>query len=254
MANVRIDNQSPKFYISVGVSGAMYTLRRRYANYSSRHVKNLSTDPDEAFRKAEKVVERCDGVLETSRNDLNGPKLRKIKRVSKAERERIREEKKQERLERYKSEIEQGVIPVGKYAGERFENLPRGYLEWLTDTEFEEDSPMVYVAEKALEYIMVNPLPIPNPSSVVGKVKERRVFDVTVIKATSFQRPSYYRRVSEIVYVTGMVDEEGHYLVCLSTTFKSNVGDELKIKATVKEHKMYGDQAETIVQRISIIE
>jgi len=39
----------------------------------------------------------------------------------------------------------------------------------------------------------------------------------------------------------------------LSTSFSSTEGEELKIKATVKAHNIYKDQAQTVIQRVTIL-
>ena len=52
-----------------------------------------------------------------------------------------------------------------------------------------------------------------------------------------------------------MIDRAtGACLVSKSGAFYAEEGEELKIKATVKEHAEYLGQAQTVVQRIAVLE
>ena len=256
------------YYVSVGGTGAMFTLR--YAMYESHavgtiHIQNLSTDPEIAVAKAEEISRETgiplqrtylpDNLREIRRRSKEEieEQQRKIER-QKQERKEEFQRRKQERLDGYKNDLDNGIMPIGKHAGKSFSEIPRDYLEWMTDTEHDEDSPMHYAAQKVLEFIMNDPLPVPDPESVTGKVKGRYTFNVTCIAARSFERPAFGFRNGEPVFVTTMVDDEGHCLVCFSTTFKMEVKEQQKIKATVKEHSIYKGQAQTVVQRVKVLE
>ena len=258
--DVKPKNKLPEYlYISVGSTGAMFTLKHCKGHFFHKHVKNLSTNPDTALQKAMEYSKKKNIPLHT---DQLSAQLRKIKRCSaeqiqqqKKMRDEERKRRKQERLEGHRRKIDNGIMPIGKHAGKKLSELPRDYIEWITDTEHDQDSPMYYAAEKVLELIIDDPLPIPHPESIVGKPKERHTFRVTCINSKSFVRPCYgFSMASEKVFITTMVDEFKNCIVCFSPSFKMDVGEKATIKATIKDHSLYDNQAQTIVQRVKKIE
>lgn len=90
-------------------------------------------------------------------------------------------------------------------------------------------------------------------SNYVGKVGERLSTKVQVTRVTWFTRPSFSAPwLHDTIYVATMRTPEDNVLVSMGT-FKPNEGDELNIKATVKEHSVYNGMRQTRVQRVAII-
>ena len=89
----------------------------------------------------------------------------------------------------------------------------------------------------------------------IGKEKQRIEVPVKVVFATGFYRPAYMGDYDDYVYVIGMVTEKGQLLVSKTPSFgyKIEKGDALKIRATIKEHKEYDGDDQTIVQRIKVL-
>ncbi len=82
----------------------------------------------------------------------------------------------------------------------------------------------------------------------VGTVKQRRNFNVKLIKHRSFE--GYYG----YVYLHIFLDDEGHTLVWKASREQDfHVGDNYTITATVKKHDDYNDWAQTIITRVKDI-
>lgn len=265
---------TPYLFIGVGETGAFFTLRETYLHEfhleGSRHTEirsmhhfNLSQDADEAFRKAEEFAEAHAMQLRTSREDL-ADKMREIQRATAEQREE-RERMQRRREEEWEEEraaalqakldmIAEGKFPIGPYQGRQFDEAERGYLDWMMRKlpEFEEGSLMRAIAEAVATSCAHLRLPDADPSKLVGEPKKRMQFNVTVIRSVHFDRESWNGWGYERVYVTTMVAQDGACLVCFSSSFSPEVGDELCIKATVKEHSEYQGQAQTIVQRVAV--
>jgi len=273
---------TPHLFISVGETGAMFTLRETHPHYIAgegdygnavvngvyqgrievrdHHVKNLGQDPDEAFQKAQEYAKECGLELKSNRATLDR-ELRKIGRATKEEMEARRQKEleawfnrraleiinRQVFLNKCQKSINDGVMPVGKYSGSLISKLPRGYLAWIAEAEFEEKSPMRLIKTYLFNQRLVTPLPTPDKTSTVGEPKQRLDFDVTVVKSIDFDTRF------GLCTVTTMVDSNKNCLVVFSSSFAPEVGEELKIKATVKEHSEYNGQAQTIVSRVKII-
>lgn len=265
---------TPYLFIGVGETGAFFTLRETYLHEfhleGSRHTEvrsmhhfNLSQDADEAFRKAEEFAEAHAMQLRTSREDL-ADKMREIQRATAdqlAERERRYKQQQEDwaaeraaALQERMNTIAEGKFPIGPYRGKEFEEAERGYLDWLMRKleEFEDGSMMRAIAEAVATSCAHLRLPDADPSKLVGEPKKRMQFNVTVIRSAHFDRESWNGWGYERVYVTTMVAQDGACLVCFSSSFSPEVGDELCIKATVKEHSEYQGQAQTIVQRVAV--
>ncbi|CAO77798.1 hypothetical protein [Pseudomonas virus Yua] len=232
----------------------------------SCHVKNLSQDPDEAFEKAQEASERMGLKLTTSRDSLR-EEMNAIHRANAAELER-REREQKEREDRWAAEraaeeeakrqtILGGKFAFGPYVGKEFHEAPRGYISWLIDTlpDFEEGGLMRLTAQEVARRVPHLALPKPKPGLYVGEPKKRQTFDVTVVRRYSFARDAWNGYGIETVHIITMIDKAtGACLVAKSGAFYAEEGEELKIKATVKEHAEYRGQAQTVVQRIAVLE
>ncbi|QGZ13883.1 hypothetical protein PP939_gp156 [Rhizobium phage RL38J1] len=119
------------FYISSGGGNAMFTLRMsRFTegnpNYIDRYIKNLSTNLEEAERKAMLRVEEFKSRVEDEYTKVNylGPEVDEII-------------KRRGRLSAHKTvqieTIEAGTMPFGKNRGQKIAELPDGYIMWLSD-------------------------------------------------------------------------------------------------------------------------
>lgn len=270
---------TPYLFIGIGSTSAYFTLREAYlhefqvhldgaqsrleSEVRSAHLFNLSQDASEAFRKAEEFAEEMGMELRTTLDQIQ-IQMREIKRATAeqiVERARIEKQREDEwaaaraaDLAEKLSLVKDGKFPIGPYRGLTFEEADRGYLDWLMRTlpDFEEESLMRAIAEAVNATCSHLRFPIPDPVMVVGAAKKRMLFDVTVTRCSYFDRPSWNGYGYERVFVTTMVTSEGACLVCFSPSFYPDLGDELKIKATVKEHSEYEGQAQTVVQRVAI--
>jgi hypothetical protein len=96
---------------------------------------------------------------------------------------------------------------------------------------------------------------IPERNKIVGEIGQRLTLEVTVINRHTYTRPSYVnRKNSQVVYIVVMVTPDRARIVSKSSRFDANEGDRFRIKATVKEHDQFQGQAQTIVQRLRIVE
>ena len=265
---------TPKLFISVGATGAMFTLRETYqgsvhTEVRSFHHYNLGQDPDEAFVKAQEASERMGLELKTTRENLT-QELRDIKRTNAEEMEKRRQAQlileaqwEAERLERRLMQIDMidldGVFANGPYIGTKIVDCnDKAYLNWIVKTKakFEQGSLMQHTALKIEELIAqgkIELLPEGDPERYFGAEGQRFEAVVTVTFVTSFQRQGYGSYDSSTAYVVNMVTSTGETLVSISDRFKAKVGDKIKIKGTVKSHDQYKGKAQTKVQRIKVI-
>jgi len=264
---------TPHLYIGIGETGAYFTLRETYLHerytregvireVRSFHHFNLSQDADEAFNKAKVYADANLIKLNTTREQMVA-EMRDIQRANaeemqaRVERQKAREaeweaEREARKLEQL-DKIAEGVFPFGNWAGKKFEEAPRGYLTWLVDkrAEFEEGSMIRLVSEAVERNCGHLLLPKPDPDLHVGEPKKRMVFDVTVVRSAYFDRSDFSGYGMERVYVTTMVEKQtGACLVAMTSSWGAEEGEELIIKATVKEHSEYKGQAQTLVQRV----
>lgn len=87
----------------------------------------------------------------------------------------------------------------------------------------------------------------------VGKIGERLETEVTVSNVASFDRPCFnasWRQ--ETVWIITMRDADMNAIISKSTSFRAEKGEKLHIRATIKEHGHYNDEAQTTVQRIKV--
>tara|TARA_R100001460_G_C3501910_1_gene170486 strand:+ start:41 stop:832 length:792 start_codon:yes stop_codon:yes gene_type:complete len=90
-----------------------------------------------------------------------------------------------------------------------------------------------------------------SPSNFVGEVGDKTVFELTLKFKADFQNYFYGRPVTS--WLNNLVDAQGNVFVywgkCLG-----NKGDNIKMKATIKEHKVYKGIKQTVVNRPKILE
>ena len=90
-----------------------------------------------------------------------------------------------------------------------------------------------------------------SPSNFGGEVNDRDVFDLTLKFKLDFQ--NYFNGRPVTSWLNSLVDSQGNVFVywgkCLG-----NKGDSIKVKATIKEHKVYKGIKQTVVNRPTILE
>lgn len=278
----------PKIFVSVGETGAMFTLRETYLHsygvrrgncsyetyyeVRSAHIKNLSTTASEAIQKAQEYANVV-GLELTSTVESIERDLREIKRTSAEEMVKRRqveaEREAQWQAERLNSLIEMrehklisleaGYLPFGDETvfNKQIKDLPVSYVNWLVKNQNKFDAySIVWIAAEHIKanfaYML---LPEADKTAYCGVLGKRSTFNVITLSKVSFQRPSYGGYGVETVYVTTMMDKATKAcMVVFSSSFcELDPGDEATIKATVKKHDQYKDQAQTVVQRVTVV-
>lgn len=264
----------PTVFISIGETNAYFTLRETYLHLNSDgltfsirtfHHFNLSQNAEEAFAKAKAFSEKMCIELTSDLESLT-TQMREIKQASKDQLEKRRlemeriEAESSARYEAYKEErsakINSGFFVFGAYAGKAFSEAPRGYLSWMMDKveDFEEGSVLRETAEAVIRLVPHLALPKPDKNAIIGKPKERLTFkNVLVLSSRNFVKQSFNGYGMEVCYVTTMLTEDKVCLVCFSGAFAPEEGEVLNFKATVKGHDAYNGQAQTIIQRVTIL-
>lgn len=88
----------------------------------------------------------------------------------------------------------------------------------------------------------------------VGAPGQRIEATVTVERVTSFYRPEFNNpNHAQTVWIVTMRDAAGNALVSKSPRFCPEKGASLTIRATVKQHDEYRDEAQTLLQRIKVV-
>ena len=254
--------QTTPYFISTGELSAMYTLRERGHYYTgegvkmptSYYVKNLSTNKEKAIKKALAYT----GLKEINfgaPDDLNEYRegVAQAEREAREQAQRDYEAMLKTREEHQNELIKKGLYPFGdgtdKHA-KSISELDVGLVNWwATMAEVEADTPAYNLQNYIKEHCQDLLFPVPN-NDYFGEVKKRYEFNVTVTKSISFMSYDYYGR-EETKFITTMVTDQGYCLVVFSTAFYPEVGEKMKVKATVKNHKEYDGQAQTIVQRVN---
>lgn len=262
-------NFEPCLFISIGQFNHYFTLRETYLHerheagrtiqeVRSTHHFNLSQDANEAYSKAVKFAGEYGMRLNTTLESLT-EEMNEIKRAT-AEELAAREKAEKEKYERWAFEKEQnnqqllevinaGFFPFGKYQGKAFEKAERSYVYWLIkkQMEFEEGSLLRMVADKIVNDYPELAAPEFLADAYLGQENERLILNVEIVRQASFVG------TFGIVYILTMVTPEN---VCVVSkgSFSAPVGDKLKIKATVKYHDIYNGQAQTVVNRVKVID
>lgn len=263
----------PQMFISIGNTGAFFTLRETYVHINARgdqevrshHVCNLSQDVAIALAKAAEAAEAAGVELVASEKTLQA-EMREIQRATSDERyqrareQQARENRREQELAQHeqhqREQIEAGIYHRGPYAGQAFRDAPRSYITWLVRNveAYEPGSVMRLLCERVAACCADMLLPEPTPGVYAGQPGKRDVFRVTVIRCASYARECFRTGRMELVYIVAMVDRDtGACLVSKSAAFRTDAGQELTIKATVKEHTTYRDAAQTVVQRVAVL-
>lgn len=276
----------PKLMIGIGQNNHFFTLRETYLHYipgpgpfgnsvlngvyqgttvvRSHHLFNLSQSPEEAIEKAREHAKMIGMPLVSVDSVALRGQLDEIVRAT-AEQQEARRVADAEQAAKWAAQraeydrkwneingdlIRYGYFPLilRRYAACPFEEADVGYLSWLMDNveTFEAGSVIHAVAEKLLAEYSHLRLPKADLSKLVGKVGERREFEVTVIRVMQFDG-----MWGPVALVT-MVDAEGACIMAKGG-WAADVGTKLKIKATVKAHDEYKGQAQTVVNRVKAV-
>ena len=87
----------------------------------------------------------------------------------------------------------------------------------------------------------------------VGAVGKRFEGLVTVERVSSYERPVFNAPwVKETVFNTTLRTEDGNVLVVKFSHFHQEVGAQIVIRATIKEHAEYKGEAQTIIKRVIV--
>jgi len=268
----------PELFISVGETGAFYTLRETYLHavrgsgpmgnaivngvyqgsyeVRSAHIQNLSQDAEEAIEKAEEYSKHTGTPLQAPRGLRE--KMREIHRATAEEMEARRqreaedwarwEEQRKEREAAKRDQVSSGVFPFGPYMGTKFAEAPRGYVNWFMDMRetFEEGSLIRLVADTLCRDYSELALPKPDKDLWVGEPKKRMTFNVFVLRSIKLFSEQWGTS-----WMTIMIDlDTKACLAVRSGAFSPDEGETLKIKGTVKEHNTWNGQAQTFIQRV----
>ena len=278
----------PSLFIDIGADNHFYTLRETYLHTTytpgpgpngnaiingvyqgttteevrSFHHFNLSQNPEDAIAKAREYASRTGLTLHCASVDELYGRLNDVKRQTadeKAKAQAAYEERnrfaEEERLARLHKALDAGIAPFGQHAGTPFAELPYQYKLWIVSTEFEPGSYMdLFKSALAKSVDAPAALPKPHKDQHAGEIGKRQVFETVTIGCFKYVQDSYNGWGSEIVHITTLFDKaSGCCLMVKSTSFSSTEGEELKIKATVKAHNVYKDQAQTVIQRVTIL-
>lgn len=245
-------------FISIGATGAMFTLRefnREGRTVQNFHHCNLGQDADQAWYKAVAYSLAMGVQLKTTKDEITA-ELREISRMKKDEREerdrRIKEQQDRYAAERaeheqnLKNKIDSGIFPFGKYAGKKFEEAPKSYIRWVLEQTPETDTILAYLVEGVRKYSDV--LSLEYADTFVGELNKRMDFEVKVDKSTGFWKDGF--NGPEYVNVTTFVTDKNECIVVMSSSFSAKEGKVMKIRGTVKDHREYKGQKQTIINRV----
>ena len=263
------------YFISSGSENKMFTLRvggwsgwGQFKRKTTFYISNLSTDYDTALEKAKEYASAHGGFFWEAKGEFE---LNEIIRMASGERAKLVEkanrklaaEKAEREEKRYQEELthyvlNKGKFLGGKYDGETFEDVfssdPQ-YCFWFV----EKYEPKTKVREKFFaDFIQfmdgrVNPETDFN-DVFLGEIGKREDFDVVVVAHCSFEREgySYYSpNVVVNVYTFKDVATGGNITTFSSGKFEANVGEHLTIKGTVKDHTVYKDIKQTVINRVA---
>lgn len=264
---MNIENFREKLFIDVGAKSCYFTLRKTYIHtfwfngrwhdeVRSHHLFNLSQDPEEAVAKGKAASESM-GIPFSASADTLREKINEIKRASAEEIER-REREAREREEQWAAEralaeemivqaARHGYYAIGAHSNWMHDLRP-GYLNWLvkSEPEFAEGSAIRRVAEIVRTEFADLLLPNEGTKHYPAPVGKRIEAEVTVL------RQAYFDSFYGTVYITTMVDTDGHSLVVKSGSFNPVVGKKMRIKATIKDHDEYKGVPQTVIQRVAV--
>ena len=255
------------FIIASGAKNAMFTLRELVEFTTQeeqisfyQYVCNLSTNKDVALEKA-RMITGCNGEIPFVVDELNEIIRNTAEEREAANAERIAAEE-ADVAARIKAKIEaqlalvsEGKMPFGTDSGIAIADVSLSKINWFYRNAKLEENADDLVLQALAAYIEENLADdiLPEPTAgYVGEPKKRMDFDVVCVRVGGY--PVYdYRGNQSYMMVTTFVDSAGHCLVVKSQTFGADVGERLKIKATVKEHSLYNGVEQTVVQRVKVL-
>lgn len=274
----------PRLFVDIGRTNAFFTLRQTELHHipgpgdmgnavvngvyqgtvveSSFHIVNLSQDPAEAWAKAQEHAQRLGlrlsgdpAKLDDERREIIRATAEQVERrraeeaAAIAERQRLQAEWAAKYEADVRAAIDEGRITFGNYNGHSIEFLPRGYLNWVANTSFEEGSRMAYLSAVIRSKYAHLLLPAADASLHVGEVGKRRDWSGTVVRYARFETD-----FGPLCITTIVEDGTSACLVVKSGSWAcSEIGKHLSFKATVKEHNEYKGQAQTVLQRVKEI-
>lgn len=244
-----IDFKPDGVIVSTGELTRMYTLREVgiYTKQvcgsvgtfrGSYHIKNLSTNKDEANKKAQ-VYSEATGLPMRSEADFDLEDIRRKSRAESAalrrEQELFRVRKEQEQLQEYRQHITNGVLLMGKYVGlnaQETADRDEQYVRWLS-REFVADgqhSPFNISAELCNNWVQENPEPT---SEWVGSVGEKYKFTAKLV------RKGWTHGMFQSMMFK-FLTTEGNIIVVFSTAKKMvdlDAGKTYTVEGLVKKHE-----------------
>lgn len=278
----------PTLFISIGATGAMFTLRETYLHerYArgdgsmggamvngayqgtveydiwSKHLKNLGQNPDDSYIKASAYAAETGLELTTTREHLQ-EELRKIHRSSPEEIEAARvafayryngpvHDEYDAKIMRNMAEAGSvWCMPFGSHKGKDLRVLAadpftRPYVEWVSN-ELENEMYRC-MAELVLEKTTIV------DSNHVGNIKERIEKQLYVAGERTFTRAAWNGYGEEAVSVYTLKDEDGNIYVIFTPTLSLEVGSDVLLRGTVKEHGEYKGVKQTILNRPKVME
>jgi len=260
------ENFRPELYISIGATGAMFTMRQTYLHedwyrgnvtYEVRsfHHFNLGQDKNASMEKALTFSREKQLPMITTMDRLET----EFSEIHRRTPEEVEEETRRYRAIRAKHDndyaerrdgwymdrlVKKGNIwkmGFGKYSDRTIQEvaeLDPEYLMWLESNETT-DSLIFAMIEFQFEkqpYVKVE-------SEYFGDVGTRYPFKATIKNVTGFD--GAYGWTSVITMMT----ENGEALVIFTTASFPKVGEKCTFNAKVKEHKEYRDVKQTVLQR-----
>lgn len=251
-------------FISTGDQVAMYTLRIMcryhgmgasgpYSYNNPEFVKILSNDKAKAESLAVEISADY-GVEFRGNADFELNEIRRQRDALKAEEiaevARIQLSREKEAAEQYDRVMNEGIFISGKYAGQtamQVADIDLQYVFWLADQASNDKSIHNANAVIAFNYIHDNNVQKPAHVGSVGDVIEGVV---TVLRKSPF----------EGMYGTSWVmtcrDSDNNIYSFFTTSRKlldNEVGSEIKIKATIKEHSEYGNFPQNMLRAPKIV-
>lgn len=143
------------------------------------------------------------------------------------------------------SSIKRKIVPFGQHQGKTFDEVPIGYVNWLSDvapdveTEF-----MKLLAKELTEHRKHDILPKPS-QNFLGTIDEPIVCDGVVTKSST-----YNSKYGECTYTRIVERETRAVVVVKSAKFCPPVGTYVKIRGIVSAHDRHEGQNQTILTRV----
>lgn len=264
--------QTQVFYISSGSKNAMYTLRYvRHGNQFSvdNYVCNLSTDAEKAEAKAQEYFDRFKARVGESQyfklvfNGFADFELNSRASTFSVEQTNMLEE------------LQRGVMPMGKHVGKKISELPESTVLWYADqvsVDIEDANGNEYSRRKVAffqavcsfmlgyalerEYIakrearkeeLAAEMAL---SNYIGNKGERLVFEgkLVAVKNLGMTQVSYNSWISRYCNIVKCGTD---IVVYFGSTTLGEVCEEVRFKATVKDHVERHGNKSTIVNRPS---